>query len=420
VKCTERPSGCACKTRLLSRSWNLAGCRGLTCGFAAVRPEFCALAGGAWAVGLAGVPVCADGEDVVGRDGCSDRVLVSPRFAGDRASGIGARRRANGAAEGRGAAAAGGRAGASGTWACSPPLAGAGRCRSRPCRWGTCWVLWRGVTGRWGLAIPLAATGCSGTWCWRGSSSWPASSMPRVCWRRPAWHRPPIPRSTGVCGSMPRTPGGRSWPPPARHMPGWARPAWCSMTSAPCIARLTQTMGSGRAGSPRSAAWTPQITIGLLTGQAGFPRMVEALGQQGRDKTMLPVIKSFMAAHQLPDVTVVADAGRVSEASQKEIEAAGLSFILEKSFRMSQKRPAGPAGLPPQTRLDRSPSGHCVRRPDRQPPDRTPDRLVNPQVRQGRPPLPDHADPGRTAHHRRRRSHPSELQESLTKISNAS
>src|SRR6266487_7104556 len=43
---------------------------------------------------------------------------------------------------------------------------------------------------------------------------------------------------------------------------------------------------------------------------------------------MLPVIQAFMAAHQLPGVTVVADAGMVSEANQKQIEAAGLSFIL--------------------------------------------------------------------------------------------
>jgi len=43
---------------------------------------------------------------------------------------------------------------------------------------------------------------------------------------------------------------------------------------------------------------------------------------------MLPVIESFMAAHDPPDVTVVADAGMVSEANQKQIEAAGLSFIL--------------------------------------------------------------------------------------------
>jgi hypothetical protein len=40
------------------------------------------------------------------------------------------------------------------------------------------------------------------------------------------------------------------------------------------------------------------------------------------------VIEAFMAAHDLPDVTVVADAGMVSEANQKAIEAAGLSFIL--------------------------------------------------------------------------------------------
>jgi hypothetical protein len=43
---------------------------------------------------------------------------------------------------------------------------------------------------------------------------------------------------------------------------------------------------------------------------------------------MLPVIREFMAAHRLPDVTVVAYAGMISEANRKAIEAAGLSFIL--------------------------------------------------------------------------------------------
>lgn len=37
-------------------------------------------------------------------------------------------------------------------------------------------------------------------------------------------------------------------------------------------------------------------------------------------KTMLSVFESFMAAHDLPDVTVVADGGMISEASQKAIE----------------------------------------------------------------------------------------------------
>jgi len=43
---------------------------------------------------------------------------------------------------------------------------------------------------------------------------------------------------------------------------------------------------------------------------------------------MLPVINAFKAAYQLADVTVVADAGMISEANQKAIQAAGLSFIL--------------------------------------------------------------------------------------------
>ena len=73
----------------------------------------------------------------------------------------------------------------------------------------------------------------------------------------------------------------------------------------------------------------PQVTIGLLTGQDGFPLMVSAFeGNKAETKTMLPVIEKFMAAHRLPDVTVVADAGMISEANQKAIEAAGLSFIL--------------------------------------------------------------------------------------------
>jgi len=73
----------------------------------------------------------------------------------------------------------------------------------------------------------------------------------------------------------------------------------------------------------------PQITIGLLTGQDGFPLMVSAFeGNKAETKTMLPVIEAFMPAHRLPDVTVVADAGMISEANQNQIEAAGLSFIL--------------------------------------------------------------------------------------------
>ena len=73
----------------------------------------------------------------------------------------------------------------------------------------------------------------------------------------------------------------------------------------------------------------PQITIGLLTDATGFPLMVQAFeGNKAETATMLPVITAFMAAHRLRDVTVVADAGMISEANQIAIQAAGLSFIL--------------------------------------------------------------------------------------------
>ena len=58
----------------------------------------------------------------------------------------------------------------------------------------------------------------------------------------------------------------------------------------------------------------PQITIGLLTDARGFPLMVNAFeGNRAETRTMLPVLEAFMAAHQLPEVTVVADAGMLSE-----------------------------------------------------------------------------------------------------------
>jgi transposase len=57
--------------------------------------------------------------------------------------------------------------------------------------------------------------------------------------------------------------------------------------------------------------------------------MVQAFeGNKAETATMLPVINAFKAAHRLTDVTVVADAGMISEANQTAMQAAGLSFIL--------------------------------------------------------------------------------------------
>jgi hypothetical protein len=133
-----------------------------------------------------------------------------------------------------------------------------------------------------------------------------------------------------------------------RRLPVYAKDSWRQEISAACAARAglgpatlvlfdvstlyfetDQGDGFRESGFSKERRLEPQITIGLLTDQHGFPLMVSAFeGNKAETKTMLPVIESFMAAHGLPDVTVVADAGMISEANQKAIEAAGLSFIL--------------------------------------------------------------------------------------------
>ena len=139
-----------------------------------------------------------------------------------------------------------------------------------------------------------------------------------------------------------------SYPTVNRRLRVYARDSWRQQVSAACAAHArlgpaslvlfdVSTLyfetdegdGFRESGFSRERRLEPQITIGLLTGQDGFPLMVSAFeGNKAETRTMLPVIESFMAAHDLPDVTVVADAGMVSEANRKQIEAAGLSFIL--------------------------------------------------------------------------------------------
>jgi Transposase DDE domain len=133
-----------------------------------------------------------------------------------------------------------------------------------------------------------------------------------------------------------------------RRLPAYAEQEWRQRLSAACAAHARlgpaslvlydvstlyfetdQGDGFREPGFSKERRLEPQITIGLLTGQDGFPLMVSAFeGNRAETKTMLPVIEEFMAAHDLPDVTVVADAGMISEANQQAIEAAGLSFIL--------------------------------------------------------------------------------------------
>jgi hypothetical protein len=133
-----------------------------------------------------------------------------------------------------------------------------------------------------------------------------------------------------------------------RRLPVFARASWRQQLAAACAAQaglgpaslvlydvstlyFETDAGDGfrEPGFSKERRLEPQITLGLLTDAAGFPLMVEAFeGNKAETLTMLPTIRSFMAVHQLPDVTVVADAGMISAANQQAIEDAGLSFIL--------------------------------------------------------------------------------------------
>jgi hypothetical protein len=139
-----------------------------------------------------------------------------------------------------------------------------------------------------------------------------------------------------------------SYPTLNRRLPAYAQDSWRRGLAAACAAHAAlgpaslvlydvstlyfeTDAGDGfrEPGFSKERRLEPQITIGLLTDVTGFPLMIEAFeGNKAETKTMLPVITSFMAAHQLADVTVVADAGMISEANQHAIEDAGLSFIL--------------------------------------------------------------------------------------------
>lgn len=139
-----------------------------------------------------------------------------------------------------------------------------------------------------------------------------------------------------------------SYPTLGRRLPGYATAEFAAALAAACAAHAalgpaslvlydvstlyfeTDTADEFRKpGFSKERRLEPQITIGLLTDATGFPLMVTAFeGNKAETTTMLPVLRSFMAAHGLADVTVVADAGMVSAGNQEAIEDAGLSFIL--------------------------------------------------------------------------------------------
>jgi hypothetical protein len=75
----------------------------------------------------------------------------------------------------------------------------------------------------------------------------------------------------------------------------------------------------------------PQIVVGLLVDRFGFPLEISCFdGAKVETHTIVPVVKAFCARHGIKHSTMVvaADAGMLSAANLKELDGAGLSFIV--------------------------------------------------------------------------------------------
>nr|WP_232527972.1 transposase [Microbacterium suaedae] len=73
----------------------------------------------------------------------------------------------------------------------------------------------------------------------------------------------------------------------------------------------------------------PQVLVGLLVDQAGFPLEVHAFeGNRSETMTLLPVLDGFRQRYGSSDVVVVADAGMLSAGNLNALEDAGFDFIV--------------------------------------------------------------------------------------------
>jgi hypothetical protein len=73
----------------------------------------------------------------------------------------------------------------------------------------------------------------------------------------------------------------------------------------------------------------PQIVVGLLVDRTGFPLEIGCFeGNKAETLTIVPIVKTFAARHGIEGMVVVADAGMLSATNLRELDTAGLGFIV--------------------------------------------------------------------------------------------
>lgn len=73
----------------------------------------------------------------------------------------------------------------------------------------------------------------------------------------------------------------------------------------------------------------PQIVVGLLVDRHGFPLEIGCYeGNKAETLTIVPIVKQFQERHGIADMVVVADAGMLSATNLRDLDQAGLRFIV--------------------------------------------------------------------------------------------
>lgn len=84
-----------------------------------------------------------------------------------------------------------------------------------------------------------------------------------------------------------------------------------------------------KSGMSKERRLEPQIIVGLLVDQSGFPLGLHSFeGNTAETKTILPVMEAFKKQHGLENMTVVADAGMLSSKNLEALTSAGYTYIV--------------------------------------------------------------------------------------------
>jgi hypothetical protein len=87
--------------------------------------------------------------------------------------------------------------------------------------------------------------------------------------------------------------------------------------------------GLRKVGYSKERRVDPQIVVGLLVDRNGFPLEIGCYqGNKAETLTIVPIVKQFQDRHGLADMVVVADAGMLASSNLKDLDDAGLRFIV--------------------------------------------------------------------------------------------